>query len=480
MKRSPIILIGLVVVVAAIVLLLLPSGEREASEKPSAVGLKIDSASINRIELRRPSQSVVLDNVGGRWMVSAGGRYTADPTVISRFISDLSRMKVGSQISTNPEKQHLFQVDSTGTFVTVTDRSGKMTQFILGKMGPSFTEVYFRMPDSKDVYLAEGMDSWSVNRDVREWRDKTILLVPAESVKELTYTIGGKQYAFQRDSSGWKSGDRTVESSVISPPLSTLSMLRADDFLDDGVTEKTAPITIAVHWIETTTLMLYPRLPDSSKYVVQSSTSSQLFVISKWTAQNLLKPVQQGVSAPAPVIAAAAPPKAKTQVKTAPVKSPPTVHAQPVTKTQPVQQPVVQHQVPVKKQGRETVTKPAPDQGNSAPKPVEQKPVEKQPLEQKPVEKQPAEQKPVQTPSKPVQAPVKQSDTPASKPATVKPTPAVSADEGDLQVHTVAKGETMQTIAKKYNVNVEQILKWNLLKSIVVKPGQELYIYVKK
>ncbi len=38
----------------------------------------------------------------------------------------------------------------------------------------------------------------------------------------------------------------------------------------------------------------------------------------------------------------------------------------------------------------------------------------------------------------------------------------------------------MTTIAKQYGVTVEQILKWNLLKSIGVKPGQELYIYVKK
>jgi len=38
----------------------------------------------------------------------------------------------------------------------------------------------------------------------------------------------------------------------------------------------------------------------------------------------------------------------------------------------------------------------------------------------------------------------------------------------------------MQLIAKKYSVTVEQILKWNILKSITVKPGQELYIYVKK
>jgi LysM repeat protein len=38
----------------------------------------------------------------------------------------------------------------------------------------------------------------------------------------------------------------------------------------------------------------------------------------------------------------------------------------------------------------------------------------------------------------------------------------------------------MTSIAQQYKVSVEQILKWNLLKSISVKPGQELYVYQKK
>ena len=62
----------------------------------------------------------------------------------------------------------------------------------------------------------------------------------------------------------------------------------------------------------------------------------------------------------------------------------------------------------------------------------------------------------------------------------VKQSAVGTDDDGDLTVHTVVKGETMPIIAKKYNVTVEQILKWNLLKSIAVRPGPELYIYVKK
>jgi LysM repeat protein len=464
MKRSPIFVIGFLVVLAGIVFLLLPSGEREASERQPAVSVKIDSASTVKIELRRPSRTIVLDNVGGRWTITSPGHYSADPVIINKLISDISRLTVGSLISSNPEKQHLFQVDSTGTFVTVGDRSGKSVSFIVGKMGPSFSEVYFRMPEANNVYLAEGIDSWSVNREVRDWRDKTILMAPNETVKELSYSIGGKQFLFHRDSSGWKAGDRTIEPSDINPPLTTLASLKADDFLDDGVTEKSAPITLGVHWLENTTLMLYPRLPDSSKYVVQSSASSQLFVINKWTAQQLLKPVQQ----PGPSASPA-------RVTAAQFKAPAPVAANPVPKKAPP--------VTVKPEPRKTVTaKPSPADGakrEPVTKPVQNPVTESKPLQQQkvpppvqikteppPVKEVPKEKPPVQTP--PAKA------NPAPQP--VSPT---ADTDGDLQVHTVLRGETMQTIAKKYNVSVEQILKWNLLKSIVTKPGQELYIYTK-
>ncbi len=67
--------------------------------------------------------------------------------------------------------------------------------------------------------------------------------------------------------------------------------------------------------------------------------------------------------------------------------------------------------------------------------------------------------------------------TPGKVPA---PAQGGADDEGELKVHVVKKGETMTSIATSYGVTVEQILKWNLLKSISIKPGQELYIFVRK
>jgi LysM repeat protein len=80
----------------------------------------------------------------------------------------------------------------------------------------------------------------------------------------------------------------------------------------------------------------------------------------------------------------------------------------------------------------------------------------------------------------PAPVPVKTPEQAAQKPPATTPAGAGGDDEGELTVHIVKKGESMTTIAQQYGVTVEQILKWNLLKSISVKPGQELYIFVRK
>jgi LysM repeat protein len=54
------------------------------------------------------------------------------------------------------------------------------------------------------------------------------------------------------------------------------------------------------------------------------------------------------------------------------------------------------------------------------------------------------------------------------------------ADEGDLVVHSVKRGETLESIAGKYTVTTDQIKRWNQLQKGTVSPGMELYVFVKK
>lgn len=453
MNRSTILLIALLLVLGAIVLFLLPSDqEREISDAPPDVALHVDSASVTKIEIQHAPRLMLLENIGGKWMITAPSRHQADPAAVTRLIGGLARFKVGSLISSNPEKQHLFQVDTAGTHLIVTERSGKTTNIIIGKMGPSFSEVYFRLPTSHDVYLGEGVDSWSVNKDVKEWRDKTIFAQPAEAIQTLSLGANGKQHDFHRDSTGWKSGDETVPTSTLNPVLSTLAGLRADDFVDTATTFPTEPITVSVGGTENVSLNLYPVTPDSSKYIVQTSASPQLYTIGKYTAQQLLKPIEQSIGGGKPALA-------KT----------PSVMKQPGGTTR---EATTSSGMPTTE--KKAVTSSVIPKKESVPPPVVETPATKKPVTKPSTSV--TSSRPKITPT-----PVEEQAPP---PVTTKTTTSKSSknieDEGELTVHTVKKGETMQSIAQNYGVSVEQILKWNLLKSIAVKPGQELYVYVRK
>jgi LysM repeat protein len=48
--------------------------------------------------------------------------------------------------------------------------------------------------------------------------------------------------------------------------------------------------------------------------------------------------------------------------------------------------------------------------------------------------------------------------------------------QGTVKTHTVKKGETLSSISRKYGCTVNDLKKWNNLKSNTVKVGQKLKI----
>jgi hypothetical protein len=298
MNRSTVLLIILFVILAAAAYFLVftpGDKERETSYKSADLSLKIDSASVVKLTIQGASKFVTMENVSGRWMVTSPINAIADPSAVRQVLSGLMKFQVGSLVSSNPEKQNLFQVDSTGTKLTITERSGKAVSIIAGKMGPTFSEIYFRLPESNDVYLGEGIESWSINKELKEWRDKTIIATSTDSIRTLTYLTDSKEYSFTRDSTNWQSNDKTVDASAVNQVITSLSTLRAEDFVDTLMDFQTRPITMQFHSTEDVTLKLYPATTDSAKYFITSSLTPQIFVISKWTAQPLLKPIQKPV-----------------------------------------------------------------------------------------------------------------------------------------------------------------------------------------
>ncbi len=490
MNKSTVLLLTLLLVLGAIVLLVLPSDEeRMVSDARPPVSFSVDSASVVGIAIERPGKRVTIEKVGGVWTLTSGEGRRADPAAVGQLIGGLSGFKTGSLISDNPTKQGLFQVDSTGSLVTLTDREGKSTSIVIGKMGPSFSEVYFRMPGSPDVYLGSGITPWALNKEARDWRDKTIFASPAEDLTGVKIVSEGKSRTFRKDSSGWMSGEETVQTETINPILTTLAGIRADDFIDSSVDFPTRPSTVEISGARNATLNFYRLSSDTNRYAVVSSESPQTFIVGKYVASQLFKSVGEPVAVSEPV--ARRPPPAVAEKKTTPPAVKP-AGTSPVTK-----------QAPPPPVTRDAVKTPVTTGGGTgAAAAAKSEPAVVNPFRQRSAEERRSAEEnqppppvrrqettpPARTPAvspAPGRTPARdQNRTPAKTGAPVTNTPPAQSnavdDEGELTVHVVKKGETMTTIARDYGVTVEQILKWNLLKSISVRPGQELYIFVRK
>ncbi|TAK53733.1 MAG: DUF4340 domain-containing protein [Bacteroidetes bacterium] len=298
MSKSTTVLVAVFIILAVVAYFFLkPSEGREASYETASFSMSLDSASIVKILIEKPGKSVTLENQGGKWMVTSPISYPANMVNLFPILGGMGKFKVGSLVSSNPDKQQMFQVDSAGTKLTVTDRSGKTISMIVGKMGPSFDEIYFRKENSNDVFLGSGLSPWSLNQEVREWRDKTIFATQKDLISRLEYIAGAKTIAVEKDSTGWKTGSDSIDSNIMSSALSALSDLKTEDFADTLQKPDSEPIHLKVTSDKEVAINFYPQLPDSQKYYVQTSQSAQFFILSKWSVQNILKPIEKYLTA---------------------------------------------------------------------------------------------------------------------------------------------------------------------------------------
>ncbi len=296
MNKSTLILVVVLVVLGVVAYFFLksPSEGRESSYKQAGFSMSVDSGSIAKISIEKAGKLITLENQGGKWMVTSPVNYPANMNNILPILGGMGHFKVGSLVSSNPEKQSTYEVDSMGTKFSVTDRAGKTVSMIVGKSGPSYEDVYFRKDGEKDVYLGSGINPFTLNQNVNEWRDKVISAIPKENITRVEYNNGAKDVVFEKDSTVWKTGGDSVQTITMDSFLNTVMNFMTEDFADTLTKPETEPAQIKVTAdSKEFAFALYPQMPDSAKYYVQYSLSPQFFVVSKFTVQSLLKPVEK-------------------------------------------------------------------------------------------------------------------------------------------------------------------------------------------
>lgn len=287
MSRNTYLLLGILLALVLIAFLVLQKpGEQSTTSSTGEMLAALDSLAIDKIEIKSPATNVLLEKKGVEWFVQYPVAYRADQANVASFIQQSKNLELKSIVSSNPEKQSVFQVDSTGTLVKIYEKGAEKAAFILGKQGSTYSESYARKVNSNDVVLVGTSMSYVFNRQLKEWRDRTIASVSRNDITAIAFQYGDTTFAVEFKDSTWLIGKDSTQQSVVENMLSSLSNFQADDFVDTPPTP--APkVNAAISFAGIQLRFAYVK--EGDKYYVQSSSSPQWFEVQGGHANQVLK-----------------------------------------------------------------------------------------------------------------------------------------------------------------------------------------------
>jgi len=286
MNRNTVtLLIVLAVLVVATYFVLRRPGEQSSTGSSGQVLVDYDSSAVDMIEIRSSTGTVFVQKQEGTWFVTSPVHFRADSSAVVAILSQGKHIELKGLISSNPEKQHVFQVDSTGLLVRFSEKGVERAAFRVGKVSSSYTESYVRREDSRNVYLANGFLSGTFNRQTKDLRDRTIFRADVNSMKEVKFQYGDTTFALQFQDTVWRIGRDHASDAAVRGFLSTLSNLQADDFLDTAASVQRPIAALEVLGVQ----IRYYYDAKLGRYLVQTSQSPQWYTNQSWRALQVLK-----------------------------------------------------------------------------------------------------------------------------------------------------------------------------------------------
>ncbi len=302
MNRSRLIPLIILAVLVLLYLLMSQSQKKALSENAQNNFLGVDSGMVNKISVHRMGSSVEFEKVGEAWNVLDRGKsFSTEPGTVQQLASLAHTMSVGEVISSNPDKQMLFQVDTiSGNTVTYYRDQTPLASVIIGKMGADYQKTYVRKPDSPDVYEALGSFARLLNRPASGYRDKTLLTIDTAQIATIAFKSKDFDYRIGRQDSLWsiipaKGDPFKPNPGKMSNMLRQLAVVRWNNSVAEGDTvrpnfaQPTVEVDVSMMDGSAKSLRFAGQGTDNKTYYIQSPAGDETFIVYDYVVNNLAK-----------------------------------------------------------------------------------------------------------------------------------------------------------------------------------------------
>ena len=274
-----------------------PKGQRQGPrDRPIPA---IDVKKLDRIEISSSKGGVELVREKETWRIEKPLSYAADKFAIDSVVSKLEKLEFGDLVTELKAKHKELEVDKASSVHVKASAEGTVVaDFFLGKAVDGHTML--RKADSNEVYQAVGAIRASFERETKGWRDRTILKVKKDDVVGLRLQGAAGTISVERKDAKdpWKVRESSItldqlDTSLIERTVSSLSSFTATDFADQtkpeksGLDKQATRLELATKDKRSFAVLIGRK--DKDRFFVKRADEKQIFVVGKYTVENLPK-----------------------------------------------------------------------------------------------------------------------------------------------------------------------------------------------
>jgi hypothetical protein len=199
-KRSLILLASATVVLVALAIVVLASGDRGVSRaapgQPAFPALAAKLGEVASVTVSRNGTTMTLIRDGDSWLVAEKGNYPANAAKINQIVRAMTDLTLVEPKTQNPDLYPRLEVEDPGNgksaLVAVKGKSGgDLATAIVGKrrydrLGAGNDGVYLRKPGEAQTWLARG--TLDPSGDPASWLDRQIIDISEKKIAKATLT----------------------------------------------------------------------------------------------------------------------------------------------------------------------------------------------------------------------------------------------------------------------------------------------------
>lgn len=231
-----------VLVVAALGLYVSKFERGEVREKPLA--LKIDPKEVAAFEIKseKTKEPILFERKDSKeWHISKPSDLRADNQAVNDLFDKIVKLGQVRVITKAPSKSELsnFGLSSPKATIALHLKGGKTLTLELGDKSFDSMDVYAQQRGKKKVFLVEVSLFDNVDKELKDFRDKTALRLEKDKVEKFALAYTDSALEFQRAGDDWKlmkPMETAADKTEVDNLLQKIIDLKADNFVEDNPT----------------------------------------------------------------------------------------------------------------------------------------------------------------------------------------------------------------------------------------------------